>query len=163
LRAIYECIESALQWYILFKTTLEKEGFKINNYDRCVTNKMINRKQCTISWYVDDAKLSHMDIKVVNVVLDMIKGHFGEIKVTRGKKHNFLGMNVRMREDGKLELDMEELLKEILEDFGEVLSGSVTSPAQRHLFEVNENVKSLDDEKSAHFHSIVQKLLYVVK
>ena len=27
LRALYGCIESALQWHILFKSTLEKEGF----------------------------------------------------------------------------------------------------------------------------------------
>ena len=27
LRALYGCIESALQWYMLFKSTLEKEGF----------------------------------------------------------------------------------------------------------------------------------------
>ena len=57
LRALYGCIESALLWYDLYSTTLEKEGFVINPYDRCVANKIINGKQCTIVFYVDDNKL----------------------------------------------------------------------------------------------------------
>ena len=48
LRAIYGCIESALQWYVLYKKTLEKEGYELNPYDRCIANKLINGKQCTI-------------------------------------------------------------------------------------------------------------------
>ena len=44
LRAIYGCIESALQWYVLYKTTLEKEGFKLNPYNLCIANKDINEK-----------------------------------------------------------------------------------------------------------------------
>ena len=33
MKVLYGCIQSALQWYKLFKTTLEKEGFVINPYD----------------------------------------------------------------------------------------------------------------------------------
>ena len=63
LRAIYGCIESALQWYVLYKTTLEKEGFELNPYDLCIANKVINNKQFTLCWYVDDNKASHADKK----------------------------------------------------------------------------------------------------
>ena len=42
-------------WYTLYTEVLHKEGFKINPYDRCIANKIINgTKQCTISWYIDD-------------------------------------------------------------------------------------------------------------
>ena len=61
LREICGCIESALQWYVLYKTTLEKEGFVLNPYDLCIANKMVKGKQCTIFWYVDDNKSSHED------------------------------------------------------------------------------------------------------
>ena len=44
LMAIYGCIESALRWYELYSQTLEKEGFVINRYDKCVANKIINGK-----------------------------------------------------------------------------------------------------------------------
>ena len=69
-------------------------GFEINPYDRCVANKQINGKQCTIVFYVDDNKISHVDSKVVDEIIDLLKSHFGALTVTRGKKHNFLGMDI---------------------------------------------------------------------
>lgn len=44
----YGCIESAMLWYNLFTSTLKGMGFKVNPYDRCVANKTINGKQCTL-------------------------------------------------------------------------------------------------------------------
>jgi len=49
LKAIYGMIESALLWYELFTTTLARLGFKLNPYDRCLANKVIDGKQCTIA------------------------------------------------------------------------------------------------------------------
>ena len=112
LRAIYGCIESALQWYTLFKSTLENEGFAVNPYDQCVANKVIEGKQCTIAWYVDDNKISHANPKVVNYVLRIFKKHFGDLTVTRGRKHKFLGINIHLRKDKKIELDMVDHLKD---------------------------------------------------
>ena len=44
LKVIYRCKESALRWYEMISETLEKEGFVINAYDRCVASKMVNGK-----------------------------------------------------------------------------------------------------------------------
>jgi len=41
LMALCGMIESALLWYTLYVEVLHKEGFEINPYDRCVTNKVI--------------------------------------------------------------------------------------------------------------------------
>ena len=76
LRALYGMIESALLWYTLYTEVLHKEGFEINPYDRCVTNKVINGKQCTIGWYVDDNILSHVDATVVDSVINKIEECF---------------------------------------------------------------------------------------
>ena len=57
-------------------------GFEINSYDKCVANKMIMGKQCTITWYVDDNKISHVNEKVVTMVLDKIEDHFGKLKIS---------------------------------------------------------------------------------
>ena len=70
LRAIYGCIESEILWYKLYSETLEGTVFVINPYDRCVANKMINGKQCTVVWYIDDNKLSHVDMNVVTEILE---------------------------------------------------------------------------------------------
>ena len=110
LRAIYSCIKSALQWYNLYTQTLKAEGYILNKYDRCVANKNINGKQFTVAWYADDNKASHIDSRVIDDLLDTIKTHFGEIKITRGKNHTFLGMNIQITEDKKIEIEMEDQL-----------------------------------------------------
>ena len=48
-------------------------GFLINPYDMCVANSMIEGKQCTICWYVDENKISHELPKVVDMVIAKIE------------------------------------------------------------------------------------------
>lgn len=94
LKALYGCVRSALLWYELFHNTLRALGFVLNPYDPCVANKMINGKQCTIVWYVDDTKISHVDPNVVTDVILKIEERFGKMSVTRGREHEFLGRMV---------------------------------------------------------------------
>ena len=63
-------------WYNLYNGTLEKEGFVLNINDKCTENKIINGKQCTIQWYMDDNKLTHVSDEVITGVIDIIKKHF---------------------------------------------------------------------------------------
>ena len=106
LRALYGCLESALLWYDLYSSTLVKHGFKINPYDRCVTNNVIKNKRCTIVFYVDDSKISHVDPEVVTDVLNILKTHFGDLTITRGKQHHFLGMDLTFNNDGTVKIKM---------------------------------------------------------
>ena len=41
-------------------------GFKLNPYDLCVANKMVNGRQLTVGWYVDDVKMSHKEDEVLD-------------------------------------------------------------------------------------------------
>ena len=45
-------------------------GFIINQYDKCVVNKIVNGKQYTTMWYVDDIKVSHVELGVLDSVLN---------------------------------------------------------------------------------------------
>jgi len=74
-------------------------GFKINPYDSCIANRIINQKQCTIAWYVDDKKISHVDKDVVTQVIQDLEKKYGKMSVTRGCKHKFLGMNLHFKND----------------------------------------------------------------
>lgn len=70
-------------------------GFKCNPYDWRVMNKIINRKQFTILWHVDDLKLSHEDPNTITEVLQIIDKRYGKvvlITMMHGKVHNYLGM-----------------------------------------------------------------------
>ena len=95
--SIYGCIEYALLWCNLYVKTLKYLGFSINTYYRCVANKMIYGKQCTIVWYVDYNKLSHVDPNVVTGILEEIKKHFGYLVTSRGGTHDLLGMTIKIR------------------------------------------------------------------
>ena len=57
MRPIYVCIKSDLLWYNFCVKTLKYLGFSMNTYYRCMAKKIIDGKQCTIVWYVDDNKL----------------------------------------------------------------------------------------------------------
>ena len=68
-RALYGCLKSSLRWYLQLSRVLQDEGFAENPYDSCVMNKDINGSQCTISWHVDDLKISHKDPAMVDEIL----------------------------------------------------------------------------------------------
>ena len=92
---LYGLLQSALLFYRKLRTELEDLGFAINPYDPCVANKMINGSQMTVTWYVDDLKISHKDSLEVTKFLH----HFGLIfcermTVHRGKVHDYLGMDL---------------------------------------------------------------------
>ena len=53
---IYGMLIAALLWYQKFKKDLENYGFEFNPYDPCVANKIVNGKQQTILFHVDDVK-----------------------------------------------------------------------------------------------------------
>jgi len=52
-------------------------GFKLNEYDQCVKNNLINGKQCTIVWHVDELKISHVEAEVVDNIIKKLNTKFG--------------------------------------------------------------------------------------
>ena len=73
----------------------------MNPYENCTANKMINGKQCTIQWYEENNKVTHISKDVITRVIDIKKKHFGELVLSRGKKHTFLGMEIELVNDEK--------------------------------------------------------------
>ena len=163
LRALYGCIESALRWYELFTSTLAEMGFSINPYDRCVANNIIDGKQCTVVWYVDDVKISHVDEAVTRRIVKKLEDKFGTLNPTYGNEQEYLGMKIKIDDEGRVHIDMRDQVCEILDDFSEDISGSATTPAAKHLIEICDNSIPLDKKRSDEFHSTTAKLLYLEK
>ena len=61
LKALYGLLRSALLFYKKLRGDLEKMGFEVNPYNPCVANKMINGSQMTVTWHVNDLKISHKE------------------------------------------------------------------------------------------------------
>ena len=161
MKALYGCVKSALLWYQLFSEHLEKMGFEINPYDACTANKTINGKQCTIAWYVDDAKISHVDADVVTDVIQQIEERFQKMTVTRGKQHTFLGMDITYTSVGTAEVSMRQYLEEAIVESGLAVKRKANSPARKDLFEVDQSAKRLTGDRADRFHSVAAKLLFV--
>jgi hypothetical protein len=160
-KALYGCVQSALLWYKLFHDTLQHLGFTINPYDPCVANCTINGSQCTIAWYVDDMKISHVDPNVVTEMIEKLESLFDKMTVTRGKEHNFLGMDITYTEDKTAKIKMESYLQKAMDDFHGDITNEAVSPHKKNLFEVDENSEKLNQADADNFRSITASLLYV--
>ncbi len=137
-KALYGCINSALLFYQKLVGDLKSIGFKLNPYDPCVANKVICDHQCTICWHVDDFKVSHWDLIVVTGIVDWFKGIYGNVRCTRGRKHNYLGMEIEYTDNGKAIFMMTGFLKRAIGNFSEEIIGRAASPAAEHLFTVRD-------------------------
>ena len=114
LKALYGCLQSGVLWYELFSGVLKKQGFKINPNEPCIANKIINGKQCTIVWYVDDVKVTHEDEEVVKSILKMINDRFPGVTSKIGTEHEYLGMKIKILPEGNVSIYMKSYVKETI-------------------------------------------------
>ena len=166
LKALYGTLQAALLFWKRLKNQLEKWGFVLNPYDICVANQDINGSQCTVLWHVDDIKISHSDPVVVTEIITKLQAEFGKelpLTVTRGKKHEYLGMEIDFSKEGKVVITMINYIEEMLEELPDDMAGTAATPAANHLFDVQENGTKLDQQKSDFFHHNVAKLLFLCK
>ena len=80
---------------------------------------------------------------VLGMVISAIEAKFGKIKVTRGKDHVFLGMNLRFPGDSAVQILVKEYIEEVIAAFGEKLTRSPVTPATKLLFVLDPNAKVL--------------------
>jgi hypothetical protein len=73
LKALYGTVCAARLFWEKMSTTLKDWGFTINAYDPCVANKVVNGKQLTELWHVDDLKVLHMDPDVVTDFVEQME------------------------------------------------------------------------------------------
>jgi hypothetical protein len=74
--ALHGTMVASLLYYRKFVKSLTDVGFIINPYDPCVVNKIIEGKQMTIYFHVDDCKLSHRKKKVMNTMIEYLREEY---------------------------------------------------------------------------------------
>ena len=100
--ALYGTLVEILLYYRKFTKSLTDIGFKINPYDPCVANKIIDGQHMTISYHMNDCKLSHRRSKVNDRMIKWLRQEYesiledgpGKMTVSRGKVHKYLGMTL---------------------------------------------------------------------
>jgi Reverse transcriptase (RNA-dependent DNA polymerase) len=172
--ALYGTMVASLLFYRKFTKSLTGIGFELNPYDPCVANKMIEGKQMTICFHVDDCKLSHRDSKVLDRMILWLRQEYesifedgsGEMKVSRGKVHKYLGMTLDFTERGIVKISMFEYVEEILATFDKADpkgGGTKTSAAPEDLFKIDQDCEKLGQNRAVEFHNLVAKTLFATK
>lgn len=167
LKALYGLVDASLLFYKKLVKDLKNEGFVLNEYDPCVANKIVNGKQLTLTWHVDDLKVSHVDKTVVDEFIEWIQEKYGDVtkvKPSRGKKHDYLGMKFDYSESGAIKIDMADYIEKMIEEFPakeELGIANAKTPAAEYLFKINKNGVKLDSKKKEIFHTTVAKALFV--
>ena len=168
IKAIYGLLVSAMLFYKKLTKDLIGYGFQLNPYDPCVANKMVEGAQMTVSWHVDDLKVSHLNKKEVDHFMKWINDKYGQITqvtVTRGKIHEYLGMKLDYSEPGKLIVDMRDYITTMKEAFpvDELKGKQVKSPWTDKLFTIDESSPTLSKEMREQFHTTVAQGLFLCK
>jgi hypothetical protein len=172
--ALYGTMVAILLYYRKFVKSLTEVGFIINPYYQCVANKIIEGKQMTICFHVDDCKLSHRKNKVMDTMIEYLCEDYesifedgtGAMKVSRGKIHKYLGMTLDYSVCGQVKITMFDYVDEILTAFDKAEpkgGGTKTSAAPDSLFGVDDSCVTLAQNKAVEFHKMVAKTLYATK
>jgi hypothetical protein len=91
-------------------------------------------------------------------------GEHGEVKATRGKVHDYLGMTFDFSEKGKVKIDMIDYMESMVDDFSVKFRPSdvVANPAADNLFEKGTS-DPLDKDRANEYHTFVAKGLFACK
>jgi hypothetical protein len=119
--------------------------------------------QFTVTWHVDDLKLSHFSSDEVTKTIEWLKSIYGQdMRVSRGKKHDYLGIDLDYYNDGEVKITMINYLKGVLDDFLEAIVNTASAPAADNLFTIipEKECKALNESEAMAFHHSVAQLLF---
>ena len=120
---------------------------------------MLNNKQQTICFHVEDCTLSHQDSELndefINTLLDEYDSVFedgsGKMKLIRGKLHDYIGMTLDYIVKGQAKIAILYYINGILECLvkaGPKTSCTKSSSAPLNMFVVDENYDKISKEKA---------------
>jgi hypothetical protein len=89
-------------------------------------------------------------------------GKHGEVKATRGKVHDYLGMIFDYSEPGKVKISMVDYMEKMVDEFPFPIKGKKQNPAPEDLYAVGDG-EALDKKTQEIFHTWVAKMLFACK
>ena len=172
LKALYGTVDASKLFFDDLTSFLVKDlGFTANPFDACVVNKIIEGKQCTITWHVDDIKISHKNANVVTSIIESLSAKYGTtvpLSISRGKVHEYLGMTFDFTKKGEVSITMYDQVDDIIESAPTIYKtgvGSATA-SPTNLYTVRmpcEGNELLSDDDREEYHTLTARCLYVSK
>jgi hypothetical protein len=102
-----------------------------------MVNNIVDGKQLTVAWHVNDIKISHVATGVVDDLIADLDSEFGKetpLSKLWGKVHDYLGMTLDFSAWGQVTVTMIDYIKMICMDLLKDMIGSAATPAANHLF-----------------------------
>jgi hypothetical protein len=183
MNALYGTMVASLLFYKKFVTSLKKQGFELNPYDPCVSNKTVDGKVLTACFHVNDNKISHKSSKVVDATIEWLRKEYevifydgsGAMKVRCGKVHEYLDMMMDFSTKGEVHITMLKHLDDAVETFEKAQaiysegfikvkrkrSKSQLIAAPKDFFVINKQCKNLPKQQQEQFHCVVAKSIYL--
>ena len=116
-KAVCGTLLGTIIFYKKLSKHLHNHEFKMNQYDSCTFNKMVNGEQLTVQIYVDDLKASHKEQAVLDDFMSKLREEFGKednIEETRGDLHDYLGFTIDYSLPSKVVFTMCDYLEDII-------------------------------------------------
>jgi len=123
--------------------------------------------QHTVKFHVDDL-MEGVEEAQINTNfqkwLNLKYGNHGEVKCTRGKVHDYLGMTLDFTKDGEVAVDMADYVVSMVDESPfSIGSKAAPTPAGEDLFAQDEKSPLLSEKKKTEFHTLVAKGLFVCR
>ena len=117
----------------------------------------------TICWHVDDLKISHVNPKAVDKIINWLDKLYPGVTAIRGKIYDYLGMTFDFSTPGEVKVSMDDYIDKFLTGFPEEMFETTPSPAGDHLFKVHDEDERkvlLPEEQGSVYHNVVVQLLF---
>jgi hypothetical protein len=130
-----------------------------------VANKDVgDGKQLTVIWHVDDLMGSCVvDFELTKLSCYLTNIYGPKLTMHVGNKHNYLGVDLEFKQDGRLDVSMVNYLKNMIEALPEQIVGRAATPAGERLFDIRDEkeAKPLEEERTIAFHHTTAQLLFM--
>jgi len=164
-RTIYGTMNAALLSYKKLARSLASWGLIMNPYEPCVWNCIIEGKQLTTLFHIDDLMLAHLQPQIVTEHIKKLDGVYGNqdpLTITRGKIHEYLGITVDFSLKRGVGFSQYDFIKKFWNSLPPDLKGPYRNiPAPDYLFKVDRHAELLDERRKDDYHSATAKSIFL--
>ena len=159
LKALYGLRKAPKLWRDTFRAVLIEDGYKETSADECLYVKFYDDSTSTdVSIHVDDGYLTTSNLVEAEKLIEKL-GNVFKLKVTRGPRHLFLGLQFDFNyATGDVMITQPDYVMKIV---GDTDYRVAETPHTAELFAIDVNAKKLSEEERKKFHTSVAKCLYL--